>query len=261
MSSLKKVALYLHGLNVKDRDWLLSHLPTEYLFSIKKLLRELKELGIPSDSQTQEFFSRLNASRTTESNLVEKIDKVDAIQVCRALVNHRPDALALLLSLYPWFWRDDFYHRYAKKHGERARRALRKNVQETAVEKSIRIELMSVFLEVLDNEIDSDTTDVNCRPESFVKIDLDEENPGWIEWEDAVAENRNAKEFSEGSSESLDNSDEPTILMNPVDAKEDSSEFSTRITDSNKAEVKDEIEEDQLESLPLLKEKNMLWQR
>jgi hypothetical protein len=47
--SMRRAALALHALDERDRDWMLHRLPVPQSETLNGLLRELRELGIPSD--------------------------------------------------------------------------------------------------------------------------------------------------------------------------------------------------------------------
>lgn len=110
MDGARKAALYLHGLPHADREWVLNQLPAAEFESMKCLLQELQELGIPSEPLIDMVFM------TNESMAISTLDQEPSLEHC-VLRDAPPEAvvqlliyepvvvLSLLLRMDGWRWR------------------------------------------------------------------------------------------------------------------------------------------------------------
>lgn len=91
-SGLRRAALALHALGEDDRAWLLERLPAGQQASLRSLLAELSELGMPRDGAV--IRAALCESSEAPSALTEK----EARKLCYALEQESPALQSLLLA-------------------------------------------------------------------------------------------------------------------------------------------------------------------
>jgi hypothetical protein len=98
MSGVKQAALLLHGLSRTDQDWLMTQLDAPQRELISRTLDELRALGIPRDPGLIDAV----LGRGTPQ---ERLARASGETVLRAMEGETPEAVAMLLRLHPWPWR------------------------------------------------------------------------------------------------------------------------------------------------------------
>jgi hypothetical protein len=105
MSKLRQAALLVHGLGQADQDWLFSQLDAGgelgkgARVSLTSALHELQTLGIPRDAQL------IEAVLASDTSSHARLSRAPASLVLRALEGQSIEAVATLLALHPWPWR------------------------------------------------------------------------------------------------------------------------------------------------------------
>lgn len=100
----KRAALALHGLSAKDREWVLSQLPTSDKETLSGHLNELKELGFPGD--VSDLVDEVTAA-DPPARIAPEVAVIDAAApkiVQRVLKDEQATTLALIMSCHPWRW-------------------------------------------------------------------------------------------------------------------------------------------------------------
>lgn len=98
MSGVKQAALLLHGLDPGDQDWLMARLAPAQRASLAQALDELRALGIARDEGVLDL---LLGRETPQDRLARATGPI----VVGALDGEAPEAVAMLLRLHPWPWR------------------------------------------------------------------------------------------------------------------------------------------------------------
>ncbi|TAK83707.1 MAG: hypothetical protein EPO12_05445 [Aquabacterium sp.] len=107
MSGIKRAALLVHSLDPADQAWMLARLPAAGRPEVEAALGELQSLGIPPDPS---LAGALPLAPTREqvaqdSAASKALRRADAASVLQALRGQAPQAVAALLSLQAWPWR------------------------------------------------------------------------------------------------------------------------------------------------------------
>jgi hypothetical protein len=116
MEAYKKTALHLHSLNDSDRLWILDNLRAHQRERLSAMLEELSTLGIPRRPDLVSAVDQLKMagpasdqpSSPKEDSLPEPIKRLcdtGSEKILRMLKNEDPVALAAVLSVYEWPWR------------------------------------------------------------------------------------------------------------------------------------------------------------
>jgi len=122
MSGIRQAALCIHGLNPKDKKWILKRLPKPQRLAIKAMLIELKQLGIPPN---QDWLPKIEEKKDSEQlqaelcdatkSLVGKIDEVSVLEIKRVLLSESDDFIATIMSIRYWSWTDQFMNVFSSK--------------------------------------------------------------------------------------------------------------------------------------------------
>ncbi|ODB95129.1 hypothetical protein A3197_17340 [Candidatus Thiodiazotropha endoloripes] len=122
MNGMRKAALYLHGLNESDRDWLLNSLTSSERNILNEKLLELSELGIPEGTAWLPEITINTTSNDEADNESEYTRAIDAINSADhesvfKLLDHLPvEMVVLVLNLSIWSWRQAYIStQYIKK--------------------------------------------------------------------------------------------------------------------------------------------------
>jgi hypothetical protein len=116
MEAYKKTALHLHSLNAADRLWILDNLQAHQRERLSVMLEELSALGIPRRTDLVSAVDHLKMadpasdqpSSPKEDSLPEPIKGLrdaGSGKILRMLKDEEPVALAAVLSVYEWPWR------------------------------------------------------------------------------------------------------------------------------------------------------------
>jgi hypothetical protein len=119
-NATRRSALVLHALCGSDQEWILQRLPAPKQETLRGLLRELAELGIPSDPELLKPLQAMAPASERTSNAItgREIGQVRAL--CAKVARFGPELVALILSdepapliaafvqMYDWPWRDAF---------------------------------------------------------------------------------------------------------------------------------------------------------
>lgn len=100
----RRAALALHGLSAKDREWVLSQLPSSDKETLSGHLDELEELGFPSDVSDLVDAVTAGDPPVRIAPEVELIDAAAPKVVHRILKDEQASTLALIVSCHPWQW-------------------------------------------------------------------------------------------------------------------------------------------------------------
>ncbi|HEY8880048.1 MAG TPA: hypothetical protein VIN03_20930 [Roseateles sp.] len=88
----RRAALTLHALAAPDREWLLEQLPPTERASLRGLLVELRELGIPADAEV---------IRSALAEVAPRVDAAEAQALAVVLTREVESLRGILLSLLP----------------------------------------------------------------------------------------------------------------------------------------------------------------
>jgi hypothetical protein len=116
MEAYKKTALHLHSLNDSDRLWILGNLQAHQRERLSAMLEELSTLGIPRRPDLVSAVDQLKMAEPAsdqspspkEDCLPEPIKRLrdtGSEKILRILKEEQPAALAAVLSVYQWPWR------------------------------------------------------------------------------------------------------------------------------------------------------------
>lgn len=118
---VRRAALLLHAMAPADRDWVLGQLPASGRETLRALLRELVELGIPRDAtllgqvvsapatvREPTLNVEVLADARAGASPAEAIAAADPAHLATVLRSEPVALVALLLSLRDWAWRDAF---------------------------------------------------------------------------------------------------------------------------------------------------------
>lgn len=115
IEKLRKVALCLHGLDNKDRQWILKSLPKRFGPRIQTMLQELESLGIPKDREWTEVNIEKLLKEISEEKAnkvvfpqVYAIDKLDVSEIKVVLDSMPVNVVAGVLSVHTWSWKQPF---------------------------------------------------------------------------------------------------------------------------------------------------------
>ncbi len=103
-AGLRRAALALHSLEPSDRAWMLSRLPDDRRGTLKPLLQELTELGIPADPRWRELAAKSHSRAQAEpaaALLPKHVGKV-----ARVLESESAQLIAGFLSLGHAGWQE-----------------------------------------------------------------------------------------------------------------------------------------------------------
>lgn len=143
----RRAALALHGLTGKDREWVLSQLPSTDQETLSGHLDELEELGFPSDVSglVDEVMAGDQPDRVAPE--VKVIDAAAPKLVHRTLKDEQASALALIMSYHPWRWQ----RRVMRRFGRAKRHAVQKAIaqQGYSVSAAVRSGVIKSFAEAL----------------------------------------------------------------------------------------------------------------
>jgi hypothetical protein len=92
----QQAALLLHGLDERDRDWIMTRLPAGERLELAGHLNELTALGIPADQQLIRAATRAGDDENT------------AVRMHAVLVNEPLWLQASILAIEAWPWRDAY---------------------------------------------------------------------------------------------------------------------------------------------------------
>lgn len=156
MNGVRMAALYLHGLEESDRDWLLNSLSTNERYLLNEKLLELTELGIPQGTAWLPEITIDQANKDEESKeKLESQDLIDAVNaanhetVFKLLDNLPVELVVLILNLNVWSWRQTYISKqYLKKRKAILQAlekpcALRKQKVQNALLQSLSKQLLS----------------------------------------------------------------------------------------------------------------------
>jgi hypothetical protein len=115
----RRTALLLHSLSPADREWVLGRLHESVQATLRGLLHELGQLGIPADPA---LLAAVPDIEQVGDGLVQAGSEWDAsvLRLCRIVAGFDPHTLAALFQdepavftanfvrLYDWPWRDQF---------------------------------------------------------------------------------------------------------------------------------------------------------
>ncbi|MFL6676173.1 MAG: hypothetical protein ACJ8LG_23125 [Massilia sp.] len=116
----RRSALVLHALCRSDREWILQRLPVLKQETLRGLLRELAELGIPSDPELLKPFEATPRATEPGGTAVTGREIGQVRPLCSTVARLEPEHVALVLGdepspliaafvqLYDWPWRDAF---------------------------------------------------------------------------------------------------------------------------------------------------------
>ena len=113
----RRAALTVHAMAPEDQRWLLDQLPSAQAEVIQALLKELRELGVPSDrallgevvsqaatSAAMDLDQTLGRSKELEPSLVHDLERADPAQLIRVLEGEPAGLIAHLLEIRDWPW-------------------------------------------------------------------------------------------------------------------------------------------------------------
>lgn len=114
MSGVKRAALVLHGLQAEDRAWLIAQLDEAQREPLKKSLGELAALGVPRDASLLHAVLPQETSGDEESASHERLMRASAPMVLAALQGQAVEAIAMLLRVQPWPWREAVVQQWSR---------------------------------------------------------------------------------------------------------------------------------------------------
>lgn len=115
MEDYRRAALCLHALSDVDRDWVLAQLSESHRASLRPLLDELVELGLPRASAELAWDDSALDGPVDVPGYVAPINAASADTVFRLLQREHGAAIALILEYYPWQWREAVIKRLEAK--------------------------------------------------------------------------------------------------------------------------------------------------
>jgi hypothetical protein len=118
MHNYRQAALCLHGLGPDDRQWLLSHLPERHRSALHALLDELQSLGIPGDSDPQQYADDVlhqSGGDALDAAILE-IEAADPEHIHLLLEGESEAIVTALLAARDWSWKSDVIARFRKNH-------------------------------------------------------------------------------------------------------------------------------------------------
>lgn len=105
--SLRQAALTVHALPDADRAWLLQSLSPLQRETLRPLLAELEELGIPRDPGLLPSIHREAAHRRAMAAWPESLDAAGIAALSRVLEREPAGVTRMLLAIHPWDWVDE----------------------------------------------------------------------------------------------------------------------------------------------------------
>jgi flagellar motor switch protein FliG len=161
MKGVRKAALYLHGLNSDDRNWLLDALSEEERKSINPALSELKQMDIPKG---EAWLSEIDNVHPQEDNNLDienteiefnTIDRSDITKISHILTREPNEIVVLLLKLRLWSWRQSYINNLYLKKQKRIVKALEE--PKAPIKNKVESALMTAFA----NQVRSKQKDKN----------------------------------------------------------------------------------------------------
>jgi hypothetical protein len=130
MNGLRKAALYLHGLEEVDREWLLNALTEEERQRLQTTLAELDEMGIPKGdawlpelAETPVFDGR-DSGDNKQLSMIKEIERAELASVTEILDAEPDEIVASLLRHRVWSWRQAYVGKQYLQKRERLLQAL-----------------------------------------------------------------------------------------------------------------------------------------
>ncbi|ODB85638.1 hypothetical protein A3194_12450 [Candidatus Thiodiazotropha endoloripes] len=122
MNGVRMAALYLHGLEESDRDWLLNSLTSNERILINEKLLELSELGIPVGTAwlpeiTMDPTNKEEQPTNEQNNHreVEQINDANHDSIFELLDELPVELVVLILNVSIWTWRQAYISTQNKK--------------------------------------------------------------------------------------------------------------------------------------------------
>lgn len=118
-SAQRSAALLLHGMSEADHEWAWEQLEDVQRATLAPLLRELRELGVPSDaSLLHNVIAEAPSPAPQMESARDRVSKADPAQLAELLYPEPAGLVQCLLALGPWPWQSQVLAALRARRGE-----------------------------------------------------------------------------------------------------------------------------------------------